>query len=1140
MERGTPVNSELHIRAVRNRMRWKKIFTALAVIVAVSTISALILPAITASTKTYCGYEEHLHEDACYNTAFICTVSEDTTGPPGNHEHTEACYETTLTCTRPEHTHGLPCYSDPTADTESEEEWKKDFADLTLTGNTAEDLLAIAESQLGYRESEDNYQVAEDGVTKHGYTRYGAWNETPYAEWNFLFVQFCAKYAMAETIPRASDLNAMIAALQEAENSIYRTATLYTPAAGDLIFMDTDEDGLPDRTGIVSACDTEELILKVIEGDAEGMVRKLSYTLDDDGIVGYAQLSEEHENALPEAQSSVDLNSLKLYHAADHLEYQYSSHRVNGYMTLTYVLVPYDEYHAGTWSPNTLNWSAAADANYIVTYCADRNTDVSEEGTEYEAHPIEEAEGYSQYKDSLAGIVEHAYPFISAEEMRAELAAAFAAGDIPVDVSCCVESEFIAATQWAIWDMTKVSGTQTEATGSDFPIYNNDALNPLTDAGHTEAETVQSHVKTIRDWLISRFAEEKLQVAEQQSQVTKNVDGTYKIVTTVTLNRPLNAKETVTVTFAAGDDLQEMTVLGEGKTEFTAELSGLTSEEVTEAGIRMEVSTSKMQVYVYYGGDYQDMISGQWGNETYAMTFDIEVETTDVEVVKQWEGEIGAESVEIQLYADGVKHGSAVQLSAANNWSYRWKELLKYSGEGALIEYTVKETLIPGYHSEITKVEGGAETVPRLEAVTSFEEGKRYLLLNESNAIADETALSGDGLFWVRDLDAEAPTELPTYAVWTATGVGTDGTTAYLKNLSTGKYLTYSNSRILLSASGSEEAFFLYNHFYFADSSDINRYLIYLNEGLGYTTTSWDDALPMELYQYTEVKADRAEINYLITNTPATEYTSLSVRKEWTGRFDGDYPTEATVILMQNGTPYGREVTLNAANHWSYEWANLPSKVKEEQFTYTVAEKEVTGYTTAIEKTVGDDGSITCVVTNTWNPAYIPLRISKVDKADTTLLLPGATFELYIAEDTAESAVPIPGTTVSGVLQQTFTTGDNGEFAVERMLVGETYYLVETDAPMGYALLPEPIVLQVTKDGDGNAGVEVLSEGIWAMTIEEAGGLRLEVRNEEGYVFPETGGIGTAPIYLLGLLLIFTAVWFIKNNKKNKIKGENK
>lgn len=127
---------------VRNRHHrtWMKVVTCLACIVVFCTTYALILPAITLENKTtYCGYEEHEHDDSCYTQELICgyeagegayTHSADCYDSEGNllcdeeesegHVHTDACYnERKLTCGQEAHTHQPECYINPDPDVET-------------------------------------------------------------------------------------------------------------------------------------------------------------------------------------------------------------------------------------------------------------------------------------------------------------------------------------------------------------------------------------------------------------------------------------------------------------------------------------------------------------------------------------------------------------------------------------------------------------------------------------------------------------------------------------------------------------------------------------------------------------------------------------------------------------------------------------------------------------------------------------------------------------------------------------------------------------------------------------------------------------------------------------------------------------
>ena len=282
-----------------------------------------------------CGMEAgegaHAHSDDCYQTVWIqiCGMEEG----EGAHTHTEDCYltEQVLTCEKevlPVHVHDENCLrqeeitvedepeeqvndpaetpatemtvpempvSDPNADLETADIWERDFDDLELSGNWAEDLITVAATQEGNGESGLNFIAtlndAGDAWVRNGYTRYGAWYGTPYAEWSALFVSFCLRYA---GIPEENVPNNPTAALMAesfSKGDLFAGAD-YTPAAGDLIFFDTDEEEGIDHMGIVLNIDEENNSLTTVEGDRTDEVTTFDYAMDDEEIVGYGILPQ--------------------------------------------------------------------------------------------------------------------------------------------------------------------------------------------------------------------------------------------------------------------------------------------------------------------------------------------------------------------------------------------------------------------------------------------------------------------------------------------------------------------------------------------------------------------------------------------------------------------------------------------------------------------------------------------------------------------------------------------------------------------------------------------------------------------------------------------------------------------------------
>ena len=229
--------------------------------------------------------EGHTHSEACYEqvTELTCGCKEY----PG-HIHTEECYERVLTCGKEEHSHTLACWSDPAADLESRDMWEATLPG-TLTGVWADDLLAVAESQLGYTESSRNYQVCAT-VTK-GYSRYGAWYGSPYGDWCAMFVSFCLHYAgiPRESFPYEANCETWVNRLTE--RKMFLPAGKGMPRPGDIIFFENNHDNSPDHVGIVTEADKKKGVY-TIEGNSGDKVAHRHYDWDDETLVGYGLLPE--------------------------------------------------------------------------------------------------------------------------------------------------------------------------------------------------------------------------------------------------------------------------------------------------------------------------------------------------------------------------------------------------------------------------------------------------------------------------------------------------------------------------------------------------------------------------------------------------------------------------------------------------------------------------------------------------------------------------------------------------------------------------------------------------------------------------------------------------------------------------------
>lgn len=324
-----------------------------------------------------CDLFEHTHDDSCYTTTYelVCGLEEGELVEEVNpdydpvalfeepvaakpvvvdpvietpvHHHTDACYEEVLVCGLPEHHHTVNCLSDPLDGTQDEDDWL-DKTGTALTGMWNEDLLTVAQGQLGYEQSEKNFKLdTDDGETLRYYTRYGQWYGNPYGEWDVMFLSYCLNYAnipqsaipqRASTLALRSELRSTgylldpdsdiaayemdadmsVTGLQPGDIVFYNATTTETVAVADEpqiedLSPDADTELLQalsapaaaepqteERTvsyetvGIVSDVDQDADTLTVISGNVDGKVSEVSLALSQlTGVIPVASVQAE-------------------------------------------------------------------------------------------------------------------------------------------------------------------------------------------------------------------------------------------------------------------------------------------------------------------------------------------------------------------------------------------------------------------------------------------------------------------------------------------------------------------------------------------------------------------------------------------------------------------------------------------------------------------------------------------------------------------------------------------------------------------------------------------------------------------------------------------------------------------------------
>lgn len=271
-----------------------------------------------------CEKFEHTHDENCYTTEYELTcgleegelveqVVEPTqsaelaamavaepvalepavdTVEPIYHHHTDACYEEVLTCPLPEHHHTVACLSDTSADLETPEEWQAANAEAVMTGNWDEDLLSVAKTQLGYEQSEKNFEIdPADGVTLHYYSRYGQSYGNPYGEWDVMFLSYCLKYA---GIPQS-------AIPQEASVLALRSSM------SDMDWLLDGEDGSAANVGDIVIYNKYVTRTVAVDSSADGAADDLDdlFSMDAEGENG-AELETSGASALDTAPAAED------------------------------------------------------------------------------------------------------------------------------------------------------------------------------------------------------------------------------------------------------------------------------------------------------------------------------------------------------------------------------------------------------------------------------------------------------------------------------------------------------------------------------------------------------------------------------------------------------------------------------------------------------------------------------------------------------------------------------------------------------------------------------------------------------------------------------------------------------------------
>lgn len=182
----------------------------------------------------------------------------------------------------------------------TEAEWTAAFSDLKLTGIWLEDMITIAESQLGYTESQMNFIFNDNRDTK-GYTRFGEWwaaqqgldrRTYVYGDWCAMYLSFCIHYAGIEGMPLGCHCSTWISDLEEV--GLYQSRLDGAkPKRGNLVFFSGGPGTGTSSSHVGLVIGVDDNYIYTIEGNLEDKVMLTTHEINFSAIKGYGSIPEQ-------------------------------------------------------------------------------------------------------------------------------------------------------------------------------------------------------------------------------------------------------------------------------------------------------------------------------------------------------------------------------------------------------------------------------------------------------------------------------------------------------------------------------------------------------------------------------------------------------------------------------------------------------------------------------------------------------------------------------------------------------------------------------------------------------------------------------------------------------------------------------
>lgn len=182
----------------------------------------------------------------------------------------------------------------------------------------------------------------------------------------------------------------------------------------------------------------------------------------------------------------------------------------------------------------------------------------------------------------------------------------------------------------------------------------------------------------------------------------------------------------------------------------------------------------------------------------------------------------------------------------------------------------------------------------------------------------------------------------------------------------------------------------------------------------------------------------------------------------------------------------------------------------------------------------GKDSTEEVTTTYVWK-----LNVHKytLNSTNNEVALSGAKFVLYRMDGDTQKYAKLTNNKIDGWVTDkgdatTLETSSTGDILIEGLNVG-TYYLEETEAPVGYNKLTKPIEVKITATPDATGVSETVEyRNQNDSTYTPATNAIVKVLNKAGTQLPSTGGIGTTLFYVIGGVLMAVAAVLLVTKKR--------